>query len=84
MIKNKNKTKKKNYNKGNTTKPRVFIAKNLASCNGPAVRLKGRRAKGENMIKNKNKNKTKKNITTKKIQLSRESNLEHLHGRLAS
>ena len=36
------------------------------------------------MIKNKNKNKTKNNnIQQRKKQLSRESNLDHLHGRSA-
>ena len=59
--------------------------KNLASCNGPAVRIKGNKIKGKyetNKTKQSNKTKRKKNIYEQK-HLRRESNLDHLLRRLA-
>ena len=43
----------------------IAIAKTSRGCNGPAVRIKGT-SQGENMIKDKNKNKRKNIYTTKK------------------
>jgi len=46
----------------------TFIAKTLRGCNGPAVRIKGNKRWGKNMIKNKTtkKKKKKKDNFTKK------------------